>query len=98
MAGYKKVIKENVEIFLKLYEKYLLMKLDDMKNILETLPKDIIERTFDGVEFFDEGFDISKLDEVDFGFGGLCGWTKVNSVVNELEFYKRKLEAGNTIE
>ena len=82
----------NVEIFLKLYEKYLLMKLDDMKRILETLPTNVLERCLYGVEFFDKDFDISKLDEVTFGFGGLCGWSKVKSVADELEFYKRKLE------
>jgi hypothetical protein len=38
LAGYKKVTKEDAEVFLKLYEKYLLMKFDDMKNILKTLP------------------------------------------------------------
>ena len=63
MAGYKKVTKEDVEVFLKLYEKYLLMKLDDMKSILKTLPTDIIERCFNGVEFFDKDLDVSKLDE-----------------------------------
>jgi len=35
LAGYKKVTKEDAEIFLKLYEKYLLMKLDDMKTSLK---------------------------------------------------------------
>ena len=44
------------------YEKYLLMKLDDMKNILKTLPTNIIERSL-MVLNFDVGFDISKLDE-----------------------------------
>ena len=75
MAGYKKVTKEDAEIFLKLYEKYLLMKLDDMKSILKTLPTDVIERCFNGV-------------------GGLCGWSKVKSVVDELEFCKRYDDTG----
>lgn len=94
MAGYKKVTKKDAEVFLKLYEKYLLMKLDDMKTILKTLPTNVIERCFDGVEFFDEDFDISKLDEATFGFGGLCGWSKVKSVANELEFCKQYDDAG----
>jgi len=94
LAGYKKVTKEDVEVFLKLYEKYLLMKLDDMKSILKTLPTNVIERCFDGVEFFDEGFDISKLNEATFGFGGLCGWSKVKSVADELEFCKRYDDIG----
>ena len=85
----RKVTKEDAEVFLKLYEKYLLMKLDDMKNILKTLPTDVIERCFNGVEFFDNDFDVSKLDETTFGVGGLCGWSKVKSVVDELEFCKR---------
>ena len=94
MAGYKKVTKEDAEIFLKLYEKYLLMKLDDMKNILKTLPTDVIERCFNGVEFFDKDFDVSKLDEATFGVGGLCGWSKLKSVVDELEFCKRYDDTG----
>lgn len=94
MAGYKKVTKEDAEIFLKLYEKYLLMKLDDMKSILKTLPTDVIERCFNGVEFFDKDFDVSKLDEATFGVGGLCGWSKVKSVVDELEFCKRYDDSG----
>lgn len=94
MARYKKVTKGDVEVFLKLYEKYLLMKLDDMKNILKTLPTNIIERCFNGVEFFDKGFDVSKLDEATFGVNGLCGWSKVKSIADELEFYKRYDDAG----
>ncbi len=95
MAGYKKVTKEDAEVFLKLYEKYLLMKLDDMKSILKTLPTDVIERCFNGVEFFDKDFDVSKLDEATFGIGGLHGWSKVKSVADELEFCKRYDDAGN---
>ncbi len=94
MAGHKKVTKEDAEIFLKLYEKYLLMKLDDMKSILKTLPTDVIEGCFNGVEFFDKDFDVSKLDEATFGVGGLCGWLKVKSVVDELEFCKRYDDTG----
>ena len=94
MARYKKVAKEDVEVFLKLYEKYLLMKLDDMKNILKTLPTDIIEICFNGVEFFDKDFDVSKLDEATFGVGGLCGWSKVKSVADKLEICKRYDDTG----
>jgi hypothetical protein len=89
LAGYKKVTKEDAEVFLKLYEKYLLMKLDDMKNILKTLPTNVIERCFNGVEFFDKGFDVSKLDEVTFGVGGLHGYSKIVDVSNELNIYKK---------
>jgi hypothetical protein len=94
VAGYKKVTKEDAEVFLNLYEKYLLMKLDDMKNILKILPTDVIERCFNGVEFFDKDFDVSKLDEATFGVGGLCGWSKVKSVVDALEFCKRYDDTG----
>lgn len=94
LAGYKKVTKEDAEVFLKLYEKYLFMKLDDMKSIFKTLPTNVIERCFYGVEFFDKDFDVSKLDEATFGFGGLCGWSKVKSVVDALEFYKRYDDTG----
>ena len=94
MAGYKKVTKEDAEVFLKLYEKYLLLKLDDMKSILKTLPTDVIERCFSGVEFFSEDFDVSKLEEATFGVGGLCGWSKVKSVVDALEFCKRYDDTG----
>lgn len=94
MAEYKKVTKEDAEIFLKLYEKYLLMKLDNMKTILRTLPEDVIARCFYGVEFFDEDFDVSKLDEATFGVGGLCGWSKVKLVADALEFCKAYDDAG----
>lgn len=94
MAGYKKVTKEDAEVFLKLYEKYLLMKFNNMKNILKTLPTDVIERCFYGVEFFDKNFDVSKLDEAIFGVGGLCGWSKVKLVADGLEFCKRYDDTG----
>jgi hypothetical protein len=89
MAGYKKVAAEDAEIFLKLYKKYLLLKVDEMRNILETLPTNVIERCFNGAEFFDVGFDISKLDESEFGFGGLHGYSKIVDVSNELNIYKK---------
>lgn len=89
MAGYKKVTKEDGEIFLKLYRKYLLLKVDEMKNILQTLPTNVIERCFNGAEFFDKNFDVSKLDETMFGVGGLYGWSKIKTVADELEFCKK---------
>ncbi len=99
MKKVRKVTKEDAEVFLKLYEKYLLMKLDEkmffMKNILKTLPTNVIERCFNGVEFFSEDFDVSKLDEATFGIGGLHGWSKVKSVADELEFCKRYDDTGN---
>jgi len=89
LAGYKKVTKEDAEVFLKLYEKHLLMKLDDMKNILKTLPTDVIERCFNGAEFYDKGFDTSKIDEIEFGFGGLHGYSKIVDVSNALYICKQ---------
>ena len=89
MAGYKKVAAEDAEIFLKLYKKYLLLKVDEMRNILDTLPTNVIERCFNGAEFFDVGFDISKLDESEFGFGGLHGYSKIVDVSNELNICKK---------
>lgn len=89
MAGYKKVTKEDAEIFLKLYRKYLLLKVDEMKNILQNLPTNVIERCFNGAEFFDKDFDVSKLDEATFGVGGLHGWSKLKTIADELEFCKK---------
>ena len=74
MAGYKQVTNKDVEIFLKLYKKYLLLKVKEMEEILKTLPTNVIERCFNSAEFYDKGFDTSKIDEIEFGFGGLHGF------------------------
>lgn len=86
MAGFKKVTKEDAENFLKLYKKYLLMKVENMETDLKNLPTNVIERCFDGAEFYDKDFDISKLDEAQFGFGGLHGYKKLVDVVKSLEY------------
>ncbi|MPM39331.1 hypothetical protein SDC9_85964 [bioreactor metagenome] len=86
MAGYKKISKEDAEVFIKLYRKYLLSKVDELKGSLETLPTDVIERCFNGAEFFDKDFDVSKIDEAEFGVGGLHGWLKVRDVARSLEY------------
>lgn len=86
MTDYKKVTTKDVEIFLSLYKKYLFIKIDEMKNILETLPTDVIERCFNGAEFFKEGFDTSKIEVTQFGINGLCGWSKVEEVSDSLKY------------
>ncbi|WP_297419085.1 hypothetical protein [Clostridium sp.] len=102
MAGYKPVTKNDSKIFLKLYKKYLLEKLEntykEVEQSLEELPTDVIERSFDGVEFFKEGFDVSKIDDTMFGFGGLCGWNKVERVRQELGYYSRLQNEGTLVE
>lgn len=89
MAGFKKVTKEDAEIFLRLYRKYLLLKVDEMKGILQTLPTNVIERCFNSAEFFNKNFDITKLSEATFGVGGLCGYSKVRDIARELEYCKQ---------
>lgn len=87
MRGYKKVTKKDVDIFLKLYQKYLDYRMEIVKEALKELPTDVIKRCFDGKQFFKEGFDVSKIDEVEFGFKGLCGYQVVRDLANELEYY-----------
>lgn len=87
MAGFKPVNENDADIFLKLYQKYLFIKIEEMKDALEKLPADVIERCFNGAEFFENAFDISKLDEAQFGVGGLYGWNKVHEVYQQLEYY-----------
>jgi hypothetical protein len=97
MAGYKPVTEQDAELFLKLYRKYLLSKVDEMKNILETLPTDVIERCFDGAKFIDKDFDLSKLDEATFGIGGLCGYKKILDIAGSLIYYRGLYEQGEEI-
>ena len=91
MAHYKKVTKKDVDIFLKLYQKYLDYQMENIKNALNKLPTDVIERCFYGKEFFKEGFDISKIDETEFGFGKLCGYQVIRDLANELDYYNSVL-------
>jgi len=94
MSKYKKVTVEKGELFLKLYKKHLLLKVGEMEDILKTLPTDVIERCFDGVEFFDKDFDVSKLDNSTFGFGGLCGYEKVENVAHSLIYLDQYNKQG----
>jgi len=89
VAGYKQVTNKDVEIFLKLYKKYLLLKVKEMEEILKTLPTNVIERCFNSAEFYDKGFDTSKIDEIEFGFGGLHGYSKIVDVSNALYICKQ---------
>jgi len=89
VAGYKQVTNKDAEIFLKLYKKYLLLKVKEMEEILKTLPTNVIERCFNSAEFYDKGFDTSKIDETEFGFGGLHGYSKIVDVSNALYICKQ---------
>ena len=84
MAGYNKISKEDTEIFIKLYKKYLLTKTDEsirkIDAIFSSLPTNVIERCFNNTEFYDKDFDISRLDEYEFGFGGLHGYSKIEEI------------------
>lgn len=82
-------LKEKAEIFLQLYKKYLFLKYENMKNILQSLPTNVINFCFDGVRFFDESFDVSRIEEVSFGVNGLCGYDVIKRLSNELEFLKK---------
>lgn len=87
MGSYKKLTEKDADVFLKLYQKYLNHQIKKVKKALTELPTDVIERCFNGKEFFEEGFDVSKMDETEFGFGGLCGYQIVRDLANELEYY-----------
>ena len=94
MAGYKQVTSKDAEIFLKLYKKYLLLKVKEMEEILKTLPTNVIERCFNSAEFYDKGFDTSKIDEAEFGFGGLHSYSKIVEVSSALYVCKQLDSAG----
>lgn len=85
MSEYKPVTQKDADIFLQLYKKYLDFKFNKMENILKELPTDLIERSFNGVVFYKEGFDISKINETKFGNGGLCGYGVIMDLVYRLE-------------
>lgn len=97
MALPAKMTKERAEIFLQLYKKYLLLQYNEMMIALKTLPTNVIERCFDGVIFYEEGFNISKIAETPFGFNGLCGYGKISELGNELTFCK-ELDRNGTLE
>lgn len=96
MAGFKPVKEKDAEIFLKLYQKYLYIKVEEMKDALKSLPTDVIERCFNGIEFFEKGFDISTIDESQFGLGGLHGWSKVQEIAKSLT-YCSELQNNETL-
>ena len=100
MAGYKKFYKKDAEIFLKLYKRMLMYYVEEMEYRIQTLPTDILERTFDGKDFFDDDFDIAELDkdEAWFGVRGLCGYGIVKDAADELVFCHEMMRKGNLVE
>lgn len=88
-----KKMKENAELFLKLYRKYLDLEYNKIVEVLETLPANVIEWAFNDIEFVEKGFDLTKLEETRFGFGGLCGYERVLNLgihLNNLSAYQDK--------
>ena len=87
--SYVPITEEEGKVFMKLYRKYLDVKYEQMGELLKTLPTDVIDRCFSGVEFFEEGFDTTAVDSTEFGFSGMCGYGKVQDVEAALEWCGR---------
>jgi hypothetical protein len=98
MAGYKKVTRDEAEIFMKLYRKYMMLMADYMEENLKYLPTDVINRAFSDKKFFDEGFDPADIDKTEFGFAGLAGYSVVKDVGWELNYCMERMRAGDLVD
>lgn len=95
--GYKKVTKAEVDIFLRLYQKYLLEQLDNMRHNLDTLPTDVINWCFSDIKLYEADFDTDKIESTPFGFGGLSGYQSVATLATALKRCADKQNEGSLI-
>ena len=98
MAGYKQVTPTNADIFMKLYRKYLQLMAEQMEQMLQNLPYDVINRAFDGKKFYEDGYDVEKIESAEFGFDGLSGYMVVKEVASTLEYLSSAMRAGGLVE
>ena len=94
MAGYKQITPKDADIFMKLYRKYLRVVAEQMEQILQSLPYDVINRAFDGKKFYEDGYDVEKIESAEFGFDGLSGHMVVKEVASTLEYLSGAMQAG----
>lgn len=98
MAGYKQVTPTDADIFMKLYRKYLRLLAEQMERILQSLPYDVINRAFDGKKFYEDGYDVEKIGNAEFGFDGLSGYMVVKEVATSLDYLSDMMKRGNLVE
>ena len=98
MAGYKQVTPTDADIFMKLYRKYLQILADNMEYTLRNLPYDVINRAFDGKKFYEDGYDVEKIESAEFGFDGLSGYMVVREVASTLDYLSNAMQTGNLVE
>ena len=94
MAGYKQVTPKDADVFMALYRKYLQLLADNMEHALQHLPYDVIARAFDGKKFYEDGYDIEKIDSAEFGFDGLEGYAAVRDVGSTLSYLSNLMQMG----
>lgn len=88
MAKSNPIYQEDVEAFLRLYQKYLNWKYERMEKNFKKLPTDVIERIFDGT-------DIHKKENDLFGS---FGFNHVEKIANALDYYCDKMYDGDLVE
>lgn len=98
MAGYKQVTPTDADIFMKLYRKYLQILADNMECTLRNLPYDVINRAFDGKKFYEDGYDVAKIESAEFGFDGLSGYMVVKEVASTLDYLSNAMQMGTLVE
>lgn len=98
MAGYKQVTPTDADIFMKLYRKYLWLLADNMEHTLQSLPYDVISRTFDGQKFYEDGYDVAKIENAEFGFDGLAGYAVVRDVGSTLSYLSNLMQMGTLVD
>ena len=98
MAGYKQVTPKDADVFMALYRKYLQLLADNMEHALQHLPYDVINRAFDGKKFYEDGYDVEKIESAEFGFDGLSGYMVVREVASTLEYLSNAMQTGALVE
>jgi len=89
--------KVNIDIFLKLYQKYLNYQMEKVTKAINELPIEVVKKCFRDKKFFEKEVDLSKINETEFGFNGLCAYQTIRDLANELIYYnyvltKKELE------
>ena len=98
MAGYKQITPKDADIFMELYRKYLRLLAEQMEQMLRSLPYDVINRAFDGKKFYEDGYDVEKIESAEFGFDGLSGYLVVKEVASTLDYLSNAMQTGTLVE
>jgi len=64
---------------------------------INELPIEVVKKCFRDKKFFEKEVDLSKINETEFGFNGLCACQTIRDLANELIYYnyvltKKELE------